>query len=75
VDDDEPTFRIDVNAGDQLFQTNIEIIRDRARDMTLEKDGEAYASDGQRSDIVECLSQQQSAGCRLDSRARRYPSP
>ena len=48
ADDDEPTFRVDVNSGDQLLQMNIEVIRDRARDMTLEKDREAYAGDGQR---------------------------
>jgi hypothetical protein len=48
ADDDEPTLCVDVDASDQLLQMNIEVIRDRARDMTLEKNREAYAGDGQR---------------------------
>ena len=45
---DEPTLRIDVDAGEQLPEMDVEVVRKAARDMALEQHGETCAGDRER---------------------------
>jgi hypothetical protein len=45
---DEPAIRIHVNAGDHLFQLNVEILGDGAGDVTLEQKDKSEAGGSQR---------------------------